>query len=99
MPTIIIGTTSLTVMSRVLWFSSHYMENKLSLNQAPRPYGLEASDVTMHVHGGMTNPVSSQEFSTKLSQTGIQLTSICDDVAILPSSKKEWHVLPEQMIV
>ena len=95
MPTIIIGTTSLTVMSRVLWFSSRCVENKLSLTQAPHPYDSEASDVTTHVHGGMTNPVSFQEFPTKLSQTRIQLTSICDDVAVLPSSKQELHVLPE----
>ena len=51
------------------------MENKLSLNQAPRPYNSEASDVTMHVHGGMTNPVSFQEFSTKLRYRSI-ITSL-----------------------
>ena len=72
------------------------MENQLSLNH---PYDSEASDVTMHVHNAMTNPVPFQESATKLSQTRIQLTSICDDVAVLPSSEKELHVLPEQMIV
>ena len=42
--------------------------------------------------GGMTNSVRKvQIISTKLNQIGFQLTSVCDDVAVLPFLEEEFH--------
>ena len=49
MVAIIIGTSSLVVICRVLWLCSHGTENQLLSNHAPYPQDLEASDVITYV--------------------------------------------------